>query len=270
MMNVWQGEDLAGKSIYVTTEQGLGDEILFAGLLDDLLAREPSEVVWEADRRLLPVLRRSFPTVVFVMRGPKPWAHADFQCMAGSLGRFLRRGLSDFPPQRPPYLKVDEAYAATLRAGIPGPGLPVGISWVSANKQVGKNKTIGLDQWEPVLGISRTNITFVDLQYGETAAERAGRDIHHVEGLDLTGDMDGLAALIWACEAVVTVSNTVAHLAGALGVPVHVLVPSNVGRFWYWGYQGERSIWYPSARVARQVGNDWGVAIRDVAGRLGL
>lgn len=267
-MKLWEGEDLSGQALWVRAEQGLGDEILFASMLDDLAAADAA-VVWEADARLIPLLRRSqygfrnWPR--FVERGHVP-EMVDFYCPAGNLGRYLRRSATDFPHHHNGYLRPSMQRKIDFWRSTPGTAA-VGVSWRSSNAKVGDRKSIPLDQWVPIFSIPGT--TFVDMQYGDTAAERAGRPIHHVDGLDLTNDIDGLAALIWACEAVVTVSNTVAHLAGALGVPVHVLVPSNIGRFWCWGHEGEKSLWYPTATIHRQVGSDWGPAIRGVVERLG-
>ncbi len=94
----------------------------------------------------------------------------------------------------------------------------------------------------------------MDLQYGDTVAERAqaGFDLVHLDDLDLFGDIDGLAALITACDRVVSVSNTTAHLASALGIPTAVVVPFGNGQLWYWGNDGTRTPWYPSARIFRQ------------------
>ena len=75
---------------------------------------------------------------------------------------------------------------------------------------------------------------------------------------DNTNDIDGLAALITACDLVVTVSNSTAHLAGALGTPTLLLLPQSRGRLWYWFNDRNDSPWYPSMRIERQkVGQSW-------------
>lgn len=260
MSKLWEGEDLHDKVLWVTAEQGLGDEILFSSMIGDLMKR--CAVVWEADKRLHSLFRRSYPDVAFVDRGSRVPDNADFHCPAGNLGRYLRASAADFPA-RQSYLRarINDGHRHYRAFGDHA----LGISWASGNPKVGQHKTIPLDQWSPILDIP--GATFVDLQYGDTADERKGHPIHHVDGLDLTNDIDGVAALIWACEAVVTVSNTVAHLAGALGVPAYVMVPSGFGRFWYWG-NGESTPWYPTVRVIRYANGEGGAAIRGVAERL--
>ena len=87
---------------------------------------------------------------------------------------------------------------------------------------------------------------------------REGLALHHIEGLDLTQDLDGLAALCTACDLVVTVSNVTAHLAGALGRPVWLLAPAANGRIWYWFHGRRDSPWYPALRIFEQArARDW-------------
>jgi ADP-heptose:LPS heptosyltransferase len=104
----------------------------------------------------------------------------------------------------------------------------------------------------------------VDLQYGDTAAEieavrgEFGVAVKHLDEIDNTNDIDGLAALIGACDVVLTVSNTTAHIAGALGKPVWVMVPHGQGRLWYWFHERADSPWYPEMRICRQQkGQSW-------------
>lgn len=279
----WVGEDLTGKTILVWAEQGLGDEILHMSMAEDLLKRG-CKVVWECDWRLVPLLERAYPEMKVVPRKgiapPLPETMTDdivVQSPSASLGRFLRKDVSQFPQGRSKHLKVKPAKVAMMRAAMnlqPGERL-VGISWVSKNKTIGGNKTIDLKEWKGIL--STPGVRFVDLQYGDTSEERAqfkketGLTLHHLEGLDLTKDIDGLASLIAACDLTITVSNTTAHIAGAIGAPVWVLLPAKLGKFWYWGHEGKRSLWYESARIIRQSHTetqDWGPTLATTAHRL--
>jgi ADP-heptose:LPS heptosyltransferase len=87
--------------------------------------------------------------------------------------------------------------------------------------------------------------------------------------VDNTQDIDGLAALISACDAVVTVSNTTAHIAGALGKRVYILLAYSQGAPWYWHVERDDSPWYPTAKLFRQsrIG-DWGSLMAEVAAEL--
>lgn len=254
----WTGEALQGGKLLVWSEQGLGDEILFAGMANDLVARGVN-TMWEADPRLVALLQRSFPAIEFLPRGAALPAVAA-QIPAGSLGSILRASADAFPKDRSGYLKVDEARRAQFRArlALQGGQRAVGISWRSRNQVFGHHKSSTLREWANLL--ARPDAVFVDLQYGDTADERGamGRTLVHLDDLDLTTDIDGVAALIAACDEVVTVSNTTAHLAGALGIPTSVLVPYAGGKLWYWGHQISTPTWYPTVRLFRQErAGDW-------------
>jgi len=276
---IWLGNKLDGKVLFIWGEQGIGDEILHVSMLADLI-KHGFDVMWETDKRLVPLFQRSYPPVKVVGRGKKP-ADTEFPTNLGghlpsaSLGRFVRGKPEFFPKERRAYLLADEERAKAYRERFdlqPGEKL-VGISWVSKNEKFGESKSTSLAQWGEIL---RTpGVRFVDLQYGDTAAERAaveaefGIKIEHLPDLDLREDIDGLASLITACDLVVSVSNTTVHIAGALGVPVWVLIPAGIGRFWYWGYQGTTSPWYPSVTLIRQKNqHDWSPELSDVAARL--
>jgi Flp pilus assembly protein TadD len=275
----WRGQTLPGKTLFVWGEQGVGDEILHASMMADLV-KHGFNVMWETDKRLVPLFKRSCPPMKIVARGKAP---ADTEITpdiaahipSASLGRFVRPNAASFPLKRPAHLLADQERAAAYRAGFnlaPGEKL-VGVSWVSKNVKFGDSKSTSLAQWVDIL---RTpNVRFVDLQYGNTSVERAavenelGVKIEHVKGLDLHDDIDGVAALTAACDLVVTVSNTAAHIAGALGVPGWVLIPSGIGKFWYWGHDGVTTPWYPSLTLIRQKNQtDWSPELREVAQRL--
>ena len=242
-------------------EQGLGDELFFAGLLPELLKREVS-VTLSAEKRLHPLLARSFPQIRLLDRAVAMRASIDSgydaQAPIGDLGYLLGMDAPAIAATRKAFLKTDERRRESMRAKLAalGAGRVVGIAWHSANKKFSASKSIDLAQLQPLLATPGT--VFVNLQYGDVAAElealrgRTGLRIHRIEGLDVREDIDGLAALIDVCDAVVTVSNVTVHLAGALGKRGAVLVPHAKGRPWYWHQGDERSLWYPSLRLLCQ------------------
>ena len=118
-------------------------------------------------------------------------------------------------------------------------------------------------------------ITFVNLQYGDVAADvKAARaqskaDLRIIEDVDVFGDIDGVLALIDLCDVVVTIDNLTAHLAGAIGKHAAVLVPTGGGQHWYWGGES-RSLWYPSLQLLyQQAIGDWAHPIREASQLLG-
>ena len=121
----------------------------------------------------------------------------------------------------------------------------------------------------PILQLK--NISFINLQYGNTVSEiksfkdSHGIQVHKFESINLYDDIESLAALIDSCSAIVTTSNTTAHLSGALGKSTLLLLPRAVGKFWYWHSQSNQSIWYPSVRIFQQkVDGDWTYPISEL------
>jgi tetratricopeptide (TPR) repeat protein len=265
----WNGGRVDG-TLLIWGEQGLGDEILHASMLPDVVART-SAVVLEAEPRLAPLFARSFPSIKVIGSEPELYAgRIDAQEPIGSLGRFLRMSWSDFPRRERGYLVADAARTQALRQRLADGRFVIGLSWVSKAPVGGQSKSARLADFEALLRLA--GCRFVDLQYGDTSEERAalarelGITVERLADVDNTNDLDGLAALMSACDAVVTVSNTTAHLAGALGRPTWVMVPHGFARIWYWFHDQSKSPWYPRVEVRRQQGGQpWAAVVASVA-----
>lgn len=273
-MPYWNGLPLVWGKLLVWAEHGPGDEIWQASMAADLKGRGVDEVVWECSARLVNLFQRSMPQITFVARAEPPAELAkacDMQVPAAALGRALRRSAESFPADRRSFLVADPERAAEIRVRLglaPGEKL-VGVSWCSKNLSYGAKKSTQLADWRELL--KTPGCRFVDLQYGDTAEDRAGVEgLIHLEDLDLMDDIDGLAALISLCDVVITVSNTTAHLAGALGVPTWILVDAGGGRLWHWGDESVTTPWwYPSATIIRRSkGEPWSAAIAAAAAKL--
>ena len=268
----WEGEALDGP-LLVWGEQGLGDQILYSSMIPELPGRA-GKIVLEASPRLVPLFARSFPDVVVVPMEKELYAGpvaAHIPC--GTLGQYLRPSFDAFPHRPHGFLIAEAARAEGLRDRLAHGRLVVGLSWGSANKKLEKAKTAGLAAFRSVLQSPHCHC--VDLQYGDTRVERGhvernlGVRIEHLDDIDNTNDIDGLAALITACDVVVTVSNTTAHLAGALGRPTYVLVPYGQGRMWYWFHERDNNPFYASVHIRRQrEGQSWAELIEPVAREL--
>jgi tetratricopeptide (TPR) repeat protein len=255
---VWMGENLSDKHVLIWTELGLGEEILSASMAPDAISAT-RKVTLLCSARLLALFRRSFPhALVDERKTPLPPTATsrdiDVQMSISELGMAFRKDFGAFPA-RQSYLVADSARRETLRrkykTGCEDTVL-VGISWRSVHPTIGDGKSLRLEQLLPVL---RTpGVTFVNLQYGDCRAELDalrrdhGVDIIHDSSIDFGGDMDPVAAQVAAMDRVVSISNTTAHLAGALGVPTWVLLPQGHARLWYWFRGRDVSPWYP--RVA--------------------
>ncbi|MGE0719859.1 MAG: hypothetical protein AB7P02_30725, partial [Alphaproteobacteria bacterium] len=247
----WDGGAVDGR-LLIWSDQALGVELLACGLLEAAAARAGSAVV-ECDPRMVPLLRRSVPGITAVSRGPAPSARAAATAHVPMTGlpRLLRRSAGSFPAHRG-YLRADPARTAALRARYraAGDGPLVGLSWRSANPIVGARKSLGLPAWAPIL--ANPSATFVSLQYGADAAEAAsaGPAVLHDPEINALADLDGFAAQVAAMDLVVTISNSTAHFAGALGKPCWLLLPAGNALLWCWYLcHGDRCPWYPSIRV---------------------
>ncbi len=269
---VWAGEPLAGTKILIWGEQGVGDEILFGGMVPDTIAAA-DRVVLECDGRLLALFRRSFPDAACVARSDPPAAETladdiDFQVPIGSLGQWLRRDENAFP-RRPSFLVADRALQDRLseryRDGTKD--RLIGVSWAS----VGPDKSMPIESLAPLFEVP--GLRFVDLQYGDwqdarAAFERAtGKRLIHDDTVDPLGDLDPFAAQVAAMDLVVSISSTAVHMAGALGVPAWVMLPTMP--MWRWGWERDDSPWYPSVRLFRQRrSGDWADVVARIKTRL--
>jgi len=268
----WNGEPLAGKTLLVHAEQGIGDEVLFASCFGDVL-RAAECCVLVCDPRLAPLLRRSFPKAAIrgyarrVDRAPCPVA-ADYQIPAGSLPLHFRPALTAFPQSS--FLRADAEQVAFWRRRLRaiGPNIKVGISWQAGGRPSERRKrTARLEDWHALLAMP--GIDWINLQYGDASGELAavrashGVVIHDWPDADPLIDLDGFAAKLSALDLVISVGNATVHLAGALGVPAWALIPKNPA--WRWGRSGERTPWYASVRLFRQQADGWEGVLSEVA-----
>jgi tetratricopeptide (TPR) repeat protein len=252
----WEGGAVDGK-LLVWGEQGLGDQIIYAGMIEDLRRCAPS-ICLEVEPRLVSLFSRSFLQVEVVPVADELYGGAvAAQVPLASLAPHLRPDWPAFKPAAQGYLKADPARAAAFRVRLAKGGQRViGLSWQSTSLAIGKAKSASLRDFAAVLRVP--GCRFIDLQYDDAPAEREAVareldvNVERLTGLDLRNDIDGVAALISACDLVFTVSNTNAHLSGALGKPTWVLLPVGGARLWYWFRDREDSPWYPRVRLKRR------------------
>ena len=262
----WAGEDLTGKHILVWREQGIGDEIMFASCVPQLVAAAGRVTVACTDR-LVPLFARSFPDahVIDARRITPPDVESfdiDYHAAAGALPRYFRPTVASFPTA-PAFLSADTAKVRAWRDRMTtlAAGLRVGISWRSGMMTAERAKNYAtLDNWGPLL--QTPGVTFVNLQYDDcalalaTAEDRFGVHVHAWPDLDLRNDLDGTAALISTLDLVITIGNAVGELSGALGIPTWRLSPSPIREWTMLGT--DHRPWFPMMRVWQAPTlNDW-------------
>ena len=250
---MWKGEE--GGELVLWREQGIGDDILFLGLVPEA-KRKVDKLSVYVDPRLVPLCERSMHGIEFIPSEEKlKEKNFDYHLPMGSLPFHFRNSEEDFSETVNGYLKADEKRVKVLRneLGIEGKRV-IGISWKSFNGSNMENKNLYLKDLANLF--KDLDIALVNLQYGDVEDEireftrSTGINILQCGSVDNRDDLDGLAALIELCDLVVSTSNVTVHLAGALGKETWVLLPY-VASFW-WLLDREDSVWYPSIRLYRQ------------------
>lgn len=251
----WNGENLHGAKILLWGEQGFGDTIQFVRYAS-MVADFGGEVILEVPPRLVRLLR-GVPGVHQVLATGDPLPTFDYQCPLMSLPLVFKTEL-DTIPGSVPYLKVTKKDIEQERGKWPGRGLRVGLAWKGNPQNVlDSYRSIPLQALAALGRVSDTS--FCSLHVGE-----ANRDISVLntsfpiaEACAHHRDFADTAALIAGLDLVISVDTSIAHLAGALGVPLWVLLAKSRAD-WRWLRNRSDSPWYPSARLFRQpVDGDW-------------
>jgi hypothetical protein len=281
---LWLGDyALAGKTILLHAEQGLGDTIQFARYAP-LLAAQGAKVVLEVPPELKSMLARLDGVGAVVARGEAP-PPFDAHCPLGSLPLALKTELPTVPAPMP-YLAADEAHLRKWSARIGNLPQPrIAVAWAgNPAHDNDRNRSIAFASLTPLfpppfppplagegrVGASGGTVpSFISIQRdlrGDEAVQLAEQPrLTHIGGE--LADFDDTAAVLALCDLLITVDTAPAHLAGAMGRPVWVLVP--FAPDWRWMLDGEKTPWYPAARVFRQSSlGDWNAVIARVAAAL--
>src|SRR5712692_5125332 len=271
----WSGEDVPGTLLvnFVENEaQGMGGTLLYGRLVAEA-AKHAKRCIALIEPRLAPLFGRSFANVDVraASAGHKTAAYAEADRIAGFehvnayCGADAEAIARSFVPLRP-QAKIVEELSARYRGSSDKP--LIGISWGSSAYA---KDTPGLEDWAALL--ASVDAKFVSLQYGKVAGELARlaagsqKTIINDASVDQLANMDRFAAQIASLDAVVTISNTGAHLTGALGVPMIVIIDDNFRRIWPVGT--DRTPYYPAATIVAKNGRGWEAVIKEVATRLG-
>ena len=250
---LWDGE--RDSDIVLWREQGIGDELIFLGLVPEARDLSKSVSVY-IDKRLIPLCERSMPDVRF-LADPEQIGEQefDYHLPMGSLPRLFRSAEEEFKKTVKGYLKADADRVEVLRQELNvGDRKIIGISWKSIKSLNHLKKSLTLMEFGKIF--QDLDVVLLNLQYGEVDEEikafekDTGIEIIQCLSVDNREDLDGLAALIELCDLVVSTSNVTIHLAGALGKDTWVLLPY-VANFW-WLLERTDSVWYPSLTLYRQ------------------
>jgi tetratricopeptide (TPR) repeat protein len=260
---LWLGDyTLAGKTILLHAEQGLGDTIQFARYAP-LVAAQGAKVVLEVHPELKALLTRLDRVTAVIARGEAP-PPFDAHCPLGSLPLALKTELPSVPATIP-YLSADETHVKKWSARIGAlPGPRIALAWAgNPAHDNDRNRSIALSTLAPLLAMPASFISIQRELRGDEAAQLAAQPrLIHIGGE--LASFDETAAVLALCDLLISVDTAPVHLAGAMGRPVWVLVPFTPD--WRWTLDGETTPWYPTARLFRQSSlADWNAVIARVA-----
>jgi tetratricopeptide (TPR) repeat protein len=269
----WNGEELDGERVLLHAEQGLGDTIQFCRYAALVAARGGVPVL-----EVQPAAERLMRSLAVVRAGLAETAvmdanAAEFDCECPMMSLPAVFGTTvETVPWTGAYLGADEELVrekrrqfAAMRADARS-GIRVGLAWAGNPKyKADAARSMRLKTLLPLL--RAVDAKWISLQKGEAAEQLASLpdDVFVVDGS--SGDLAETAALMATLDLVITTDTCIAHLAGAMGKPVWILLPHLAD--WRWMQESERTPWYPTARLFRQrVAGDWAEVLERVIGEL--
>ena len=247
---LWKGEDIAGKTLLLVAEQGLGDTLLFARFAATIASRG-ARVLVQAPRQLTRLIA-TVPGVADISVAGDPFpshdVHIPLPSVPGALGIDAKN-----IPATVPYVRADDhrrRSVADEALRIAGRARKVGIAWAGARRNANDHR-----RWCPLASLAplfeTEGIAWFSLQKGEGEEEiSAIANASRLATLDARNDFDGTAALVAAMDLVISVDTSIAHLSGALARPTWILLA--FAPDWRWQTAGSESRWYPTARLFRQ------------------
>jgi tetratricopeptide (TPR) repeat protein len=260
---IWHGEDLSDRHLLVYAEQGLGDTIQFSRYFQRLTERN-CRATFIAPAPLVSLLQSSFSKLRILedVADLKEVGDVDFQLPLLSLPHRFGTELSSIP-NTTPYLKAKPERQAYWAHRVESKDFKIGLVWSGNPKQ--KDDARRSIELRAMLGLLHVDAAFISLQKEVRAADAAllkdRKDILHFG--EQQKDFSDTAAIISHLDLVISVDTSVAHLAGALGKPVWVLLPFVPD--WRWLLEREDSPWYPTARLFRQPQRgDWAAVLAKV------
>ena len=242
----------------IVKEQGVGDEILFSSMYNDVLKNNFSKIQIECDKRLLEIFKRSFNKKIFVPFGhysasAKHIQEFDNVIYAGSLTKYFRKTESDF--NHKPYIKSLDELDNKFKSILSNFDVKkkIGISWKSVFNIYGGLKSLELSDFKKLFSQERV---FINLQYGDSLKEvnklkENGLNLYNFNNIDLFNDFDSLISILKNLDVFVTVSNSTAHFAGALGIPTILICPKQSSTYYYWDYDDGKTPWYESVSIIK-------------------
>ncbi|OUV09267.1 MAG: hypothetical protein CBC47_05630 [Alphaproteobacteria bacterium TMED87] len=270
--SLWDGKTFSG-CLLVYGEQGIGDQLNFGTLLPELLEQQKNVII-KVNEKLVDIFSNSFPEIQVYPENIKvPENIYDKYISLGSLCKFYRKHTNKFVNSKFNKYRLNNSKELKIKSILSKlKGFKIGISWHSFSEKTGKARSLSTDDLAKITEFK--NIHFVNIQYGNVLKQVKevkllnGKDILRVPYTDLTQDISSVGSIINNCDLIITIDNTLAHLASSLGKPVWVLLPYSSD--FRWMEDITPAIWYKNATLLRQKKeNDWSNVIDLVCHALG-
>ncbi len=240
--------------ILILREQGIGEEILFSSVYKDIINKFKNIKI-EADKRLLSIFNRSFQKEIFVEDGyySRNSKIYDFDNViyAGSMVKFFRTNINDFNNSNYLFARKDETDKYSEQLNNYKKKVKIGISWKSVVNIYGSLKSVRIKDFEPLFTNDRL---IINLQYGNIEEDvdyllSQNKNLKIFKDLDLFNDIESCMGLLKSLDLFITVSNSTAHFAGALGIPTILICPKQSSTYYYWDTHTGSSIWYKNMKI---------------------
>lgn len=268
---LWTGEDLTEATLLICAEQGIGDEIMYASMFQEMI-EQAGHVIIECQKRLKLLFTRSFPkATVIATAGTRinarttrryPFVRADYAILSASLGATIRPNAGAFADHGGYLIPCPRRRGQWSHTLPPGPR--IGINWRSMLRSFYRDQYYSnLLEWKPILTLAECN--FINLQYDEcegelvTAEKAFDCQIWHWPLLNYKDDFEAVGALIANLDLVITPATSVYQLACAVGTPAWLLSPH------------AKDLWHPETKIFQRAYGveDWSVPLAAVGKELG-
>jgi len=263
---IWSGD--YREKVYIWSEQGLGDEIMFSTIINEVSLLFKNSIIG-VDERLVEIFYRSFPTnIKFISNKTFKNYEFDSHIPIGNLLKVFRKSLKSF--EKNSFLLTKKNLKPNILKEynkIPKDNHIIGISWFTENKAVSQKRNIDLLQL--IKTIPYKKVTFINLQYGnfekdvEKVIAKLGAKFLNTKDICNYSEIDDLLTLISFCDKVVSIDNSTVHLSGSIGKDTRVILPYSAD--WRWGVESKKSYWYKNIHLYRQKNPfDWEVPLAEL------
>lgn len=259
--------------LIISNEQGIGDEILYLSMLDEI-KDQVRLVTYIVQDKLYKWVSLNISKIELIKESEsQKYLEENKDSIiinAASMMNFINNWDRFFSKEKiwKADVKIKEEYRKKYKKNNKK---MMGISWMSRNEKIGDEKTIPLEKMMPLFEGHQV----ISLQYGDVQGEienmnqKNSSQIYFDKEIDYYNDINSLASLVSICDFIITCSNVTAHIAGRLGIKTFLLVPKYFGNIWYWVTEKNQSKWYPSISIIRQKEDgDWDDVINQVKERI--